>query len=111
MGRKNNRVGTRNTSRAAKKELADIPKMTRSMYKMPTANLVVPDGQCNFKSKRPKARFATETKAKKALEQAQRKREAIGSGNIEKRYYACPKGGCGGYHLTSREEYRERGAE
>lgn len=109
MGRKNSRVGTRNTSRAAKRALADIPKMTRSRYNQPTENLVVPDGQCSFKTRRPKARFGTEEKAKQALAQAQRKREAIGSGNVERRYYACPEGGCGGYHLTSREEYRPRG--
>ena len=109
MPRKNSRAGTRNTSKAARRALADIPKMPRHKYNHPTENLVVPDGQCSFKSRRPKARFATEEKAAQALKQAQKKREAVGSGNVEKRYYACPEGGCGGYHLTSREEYRPRG--
>lgn len=70
--------------------------------------MVLPDGQCTFMTPRkPKARFATEEKAAKALRQAQRLRAAQGSVHVEKRFYACPEGGCGGFHLTSREQFDE----
>ena len=67
--------------------------------------LVMPDGQCTSFGRRPKARFGTEEKAAEALASAQRRHKRVGSGHVEKRYYACPEGGCGGYHLTSRESY------
>lgn len=86
-------------------ELLDV----RSQPRIPVEDLVMPDGQCGFQSKRrPKARFATEEKAAKALLQAQQQRARVGSGHVEKRYYACPEGGCGGFHLTSRTEYEEK---
>lgn len=69
--------------------------------------LVMPDGQCTSFGRRPKARFATEAKAAEALRQAQKKRANVASGHVEKRYYPCPEGGCGGYHLTSRETFDE----
>lgn len=67
---------------------------------------MIPDGTCHFIRRSPKAMFATKEKAEKALRQAQLNRQRIGSGRMEKRFYKCPEGGCGGYHLTSREEYR-----
>lgn len=68
----------------------------------------MPDGRCDFMNPRkPKARFSSEDKAKKALEQARKRRAQMGSGHIEKRYYKCPEGGCGGWHLSSREAFDE----
>ncbi len=64
----------------------------------------MPDGQCSFQGK-PKARFATKEKAAAALKQAQQQRARVGSTHVEKRYFACPEGGCGGFHLTSRESF------
>lgn len=70
--------------------------------------MVVPDGQCRmFGAVKPKARFATEEKAAQALRQAQKTRARQGTGHVEKRFYPCPEGGCGGFHLTSREAYDE----
>lgn len=52
----------------------------------------------------------TEADANKALAQAQADRARRGSQHVEKRAYACPPGGCGGYHLTSRETFVDRRA-
>lgn len=71
--------------------------------------MVTPDGKCFFRSKFGKDIFLTETKAARALKQVQQQRLRQGTGHVEKRYYSCPEGGCGGFHLTSRETYEERG--
>lgn len=104
MGRKNRNASRVRLARRVKGE-SRPPKIV--VARVQVEDLVLPDGQCRFQGKRPKARFATAAKAKKALEQAKRQRAATGSGHVEKRYYACPEGGCGGYHLTSRETYDE----
>lgn len=71
-------------------------------------DIVLPDGQCRFQTpRRPKARFATKAKGEAALKQAQQQRSRIGSTHVEKRVYECPEGGCGGWHLTSRETFDE----
>lgn len=107
MGRKNRNAGrVRLKHRRGKQPMVMKPKR-EAPPPIPIEALVMPDGKCSFQG-RPKARFATKEKAQKALRQAQMKRARVGSGHVEKRYYACPDGGCGGYHLTSREEYRER---
>lgn len=76
---------------------------TARVQRVALADLVIHDGQCSFQRgpRRPKARFASKGAASKALSQA------LTRGSGEKRYYACPEGGCGGYHLTSREEYNQ----
>lgn len=107
MGRKNSQVRRANAQgRLARRQKGEgrINKQA-DQRRIRVEEMVLPDGQCEFQSKRPKARFATEARAAKALAQAQRQRARIGSGHVEKRYYACPEGGCGGYHLTSRETF------
>lgn len=110
MGRKNDRVraaNSRGRMNRGRKGEAPTPQV-KALPRVPIDELVLPDGQCRFQSpRRPKARFATEEKAKKALKQAQANRARMGTGHVEKRYYACPEGGCGGFHLTSRETFDE----
>jgi len=111
MGRKNSRVREKNrrgykARKGQREEFHGVamPQQPRIRVDM----LVMPDGACPRPGRRPKARFLTEEKAAQALKQAQQQRARIGSGHVEKRYYACPEVGCGGYHLTSRETYEER---
>lgn len=110
MGRKNRNV-QRSKGRFDRRQKGE-PKMPQKHLEIPrlrVEDLILPDGQCTFQSpRRPKARFATEEKAEKALRQAQYQRARTGSSRVEKRYYACPEGGCGGYHLTSRDEFDMR---
>lgn len=111
MGRKNSKVRRSNDrGRLQRGQRGDSP-FKESKHQIPRIqieDLVMPDGQCRFQSpRRPKARFATPEKAAKALEQAQRQRERSGSHHVEKRFYRCPEGGCGGFHLTSREAFDE----
>lgn len=109
MPRKNSRVGRSNDrGRIARQKHSELKTTLSKRLRLDPDRIVVPDGQCSFMARRPKARFATEAKAKIALAQAQKNRERMGSGNVERRYYACPEGGCSGYHLTSRSEYEER---
>lgn len=109
MGRKNNKVrnanqkGRLNRRQKGEQRLPEPMKQTRDRVE----DLVIPDGQCRHFTRRPKAMFLTKEKAQRALRQAQRSRERRGSGHVERRFYACPDGGCGGYHLTSREEYAQ----
>lgn len=109
MGRKNSKVRKANDrGRRARAAQAMLPKV-KEQPRIRVEDLVMPDGQCQFQSpRRPKARFATKEKAEKALKQAQLQRARVGSAHVEKRVYACPEGGCGGYHLTSREQFDER---
>jgi hypothetical protein len=76
----------------------------------PVNQLIVPTGKCYFRSRRGKLIFANEQIARKALQQAKAARQRAGSPYVERRAYACPQGGCGGWHLTSREAYQERSA-
>lgn len=111
MGRKNNNVRRSNDrGRLQRRQRGERPIKAVG----PTAPLggdlskiILPDGQCTAFSIRPKARFATEEKAAAALRQAQKVRARQGSTHVEKRFYPCPEGGCGGFHLTSREAYDE----
>lgn len=107
MGRKNNAVRRSNSAGRRRREKGEAPlPQVRHIARVDITDLVLPDGQCKFQSPRkPKARFATPEKAAKALKQAQENRARMGTGHVEKRYYPCPEGGCGGYHLSSREEF------
>lgn len=108
MGRKNNRTGR--TPQA--KRRADGSRGGRIAGwtpPPPVETLVVPKGRCFFRSRKGKMIF-TEVEADRALRQAQQGRSSRGSGYQEKRAYPCPEGGCGGWHLTSRETYQERSA-
>lgn len=109
MGRKNSKVRRANDrGRLARQAAEAVGGRGALLPRTKVEDLVLPDGQCSFQSPRfPKARFATEAKAAKALAQAQATRARRGSTHVEKRYYACPEGGCGGYHLTSRDEFDE----
>lgn len=105
MARKNSRVSKGNIRGRYRSEVrGQVPRIQAPRVSL--GELVLPDGQCMFQArKRPKARFATEESAAKALAQAQAQRARSGSAHVEKRFYPCPEGGCGGFHLTSREEY------
>lgn len=111
MGRKNDRVRRSNDrGRLARRQRGERPIKVTGPTSVPDADLskiVLPDGQCTVFSIRPKARFATREKAAAALAQAQKVRARQGSLHVEKRFYPCPEGGCGGFHLTSREQYDE----
>lgn len=110
MGRKNNAARRRNVKgRMDRRERGESrPKVALQIPRVELEDLVLPDGQCFFpRRQKPKARFATQEKAAKALKQAQQQRARNGSTHVEKRFYACPEGGCGGYHLSSREEFDE----
>lgn len=76
----------------------------------PVERLIVPTGKCFFRSRRGKLIFPDEAAARKALQQAKAARQRAGSPYAERRVYACPTGGCDGWHLTSRETYQERTA-
>jgi hypothetical protein len=81
-----------------------VPRAGRNP--IPLEEIILPDGRCDFVSKRkPKVRFSDEAKARGALAQAQRKRRESGSTHVEKSVFPCPEGGCGGWHLSSREEF------
>lgn len=109
MGRKNSRVRRANDrGRLARKQREELgrPKGYQPRPDNILDAIIIPDGRCNFGNvRKPKARFATEEKAAKALDAAQKKRKRMGHTHVETRYYACPEGGCGGFHLSSSEEY------
>lgn len=110
MPRRNDRARQRNIKGRLNRRQKGEPRLqtAHEIPRIPLEDLVLPDGQCFFPNRnRPKAMFATRQKAQKALDQAKLQRTRSGSAHVEKRYYACPEGGCGGYHLTSREEYDE----
>lgn len=75
----------------------------------PVETLVVPNGRCFRNSRKGKLRF-TKDVVEKALRQAQASRKARGTTYAENRYYEClvAEGGCGDFHLTSRETYTPR---
>lgn len=108
MGRSNKAARGRNVrlDRRAKGERRLVIK-DQSIPRTPVDELVLPDGMCMANPRKPKAYFLGEDKAQRALEQAQRARARMGSGHVEKRYYRCdhPVRPCGGFHLTSREDY------
>lgn len=108
MGRSNKAARARNhrLNRRVRGETRQSSTV-RSIPRVEASDLIIPDGQCHRNQRRPKAMFATESKAAAALKQAQQMRARMGASTVEKRYYACleTEGGCGGYHLTSRESY------
>lgn len=111
MGRKNKNVGRSKDRRRYARQAAEAVGAPKRMERpqIRAEDMVLPDGQCLFQSpRRPKARFGTKPKADKALVQAQKSRIRSGSAHVEKRVYQCPEGGCGGWHLTSREEFDEK---
>ena len=109
MGRKNSRVRRSNDrGRRNRKKLEELGVARGQRTTIPLEDIVMPDGRCNFVAKRkPKVRFSDEDKARRALAQAQQKRLDTGSSHTEKSVFRCPPGGCGGWHLSSREEFDE----
>jgi hypothetical protein len=108
MGRKNNNVRRSNDKgRMTRRMKGESPMpQVKAQPRISIEDMVLPDGQCRFQTpRRPKARFATREKADIALKQAQQQRARTGTGHVEKRVYECPEGGCGGFHLTSRETF------
>lgn len=105
MGRSNAAARRRNNRMNRREKGAPRPKTT--IPRVAAEDLVIPDGQCLRNPRKPKAKFNTPEKAATALRQAQAQRKRSGAGHMEKRYYPClaEEGGCGGYHLTSRESY------
>lgn len=109
MGRKNHRPHRTQQRRYGPGEAA--PRALRPMTPLPVSieKMVLPTGRCYFRSKGGKLIFKTEAEAAAALRQANAKRRVQSNGHVECRFYACPEGGCGGFHLTSRAEFQERG--
>jgi len=83
------------------------PKRNHKLARVPIEEMVVPVGKCYFRSRHGKLRF-TAGEVDKALAQAKRNREVNGNAYSEERYYECPPGGCGDFHLTSRTTYTPR---
>lgn len=109
MGRSNKAARQRNSRLNRRERGASRPPSVRDTLipRVDVSQLVMPDGRCTRNPRRPKDIFLTEEKARRALVQAQQTRARMGSGHMEKRYYRCEasEGGCGGHHLTSRDEY------
>jgi len=111
MGRSNKAARNRNAKGRLNRREKGAPRMGVPMMKViprvEIDDLVIPDGMCYRNPRKPKAKFIAEASAAKALAQAQAQRRRMGSSHMEKRYYPCEvaEGGCGAFHLTSREEY------
>lgn len=104
MSRRNHR-----NSKPQARRREDGSKGQRNTHvRVPLEQMIVPKGKCYFRSRGGKMIF-TQEEARAALKQAQTGRRRAGSAYAEKRVYECPEGGCGGWHLTSRETYEERG--
>lgn len=105
MGRKNKNVRRSNDrKRLHREKTAALPKRDRHA-RVDVERMVTPAGKCYFQTWNGLDIYPTPAIARRALEQVQAQRRFSGSGRIEKRFFECPEGGCGGYHLTSREEY------
>lgn len=110
MARKNKNVGrSKDRGRRALQAARERGIHARPDIQFNVEKMVTPDGRCYFRNRSGKDIFLTKEKAAQALRQVQAQRRRSGTGHVEKRYYRCPEGGCGGYHLTSRETYEERG--
>ena len=111
MARKNSRVRRSNDRGRMLRtinEAAPVAPM-RQQPRMALEDIIIPEGKCfRMNKRRGKATFSTEEKARKALRQAQQNRTRMGTGHVEKRVYQCPEGGCGGWHLSSREAFDEK---
>lgn len=105
MGRKNNRSGRRPQARRRPDGLA--PR--RGTPPPPIDRVVIPAGRCFHKNRKGKLIFVTEEKAYEALRQAKAAKIRQGSGHVPQRVYPCPEGGCGGFHLSSRTQWVDRG--
>lgn len=102
MGRKNRR---RTRPQARRRE--DGISVGRSpRVSTPVERLVIPQGRCYRNSRKGKLKFAVQD-APAALRQAKARRKKSGSRYVETRWYECEV--CGFAHLTSAEEYEERG--
>lgn len=107
MARKNKSARQRNIKgRLDRREFGTKRRASSAQGARTLDLMVIPDGQCDGNPRRPKAIFATEEKAAKALAHAQIQRKRTGSTHMEKRYYLCND--CEGYHLTSREAFNPR---
>jgi hypothetical protein len=104
MPRKNSTMRNRQAPR--RERGVPAPRRVPHMAPVPIEKIVVPKGRCFFRSRHGKLRFSADEVAK-ALKQAQHNRKLKGSTHSEARYYECPPGGCGDYHLTSRESYTD----
>lgn len=110
MGRKNGNVQrSKDRGRRARQVREEKGIKARPDIQFNVEKMVTPDGRCFFRNRFGKDIFLTKEKAERALRQVQAQRRRSGTGHVERRYYKCPEGGCGGYHLTSRESYEERG--
>jgi hypothetical protein len=107
VGRSNQAARQRNRRLDRRVKGESRRSLNPAIPRVDAAALIIPDGSCTRNPRRMKAKFNTEEKAAAALRQAQQQRIRRGSGHMERRYYLCheSEGGCGGYHLTSREEY------
>lgn len=112
MGRKNSKVRRANDrgrlQRGAREKSILAPPVV-GIPRVKVEDMVLPDSYCSFQGKR-KASFSTKDKAAVALKQARQQRARTGATEerTEKRFYPCPEGGCGGYHLTARSEFDEK---
>ncbi len=106
MGRRNNRAQGRGRPQAQRNPWAGLPApIRRDVESMPVLPI---SGRCPGPKHR--LRYATERIALEALVQVRRDRKRKGhpEASIEKRAYECEIGGCGGWHLTSRETFERR---
>ena len=104
MSRKNHRKGRPQARRST------IPVLFRPNPSVapPVEKTIIPHGRCHLRHH--KLRFY-QHEVEKALRQAQALRKSRGQeAHMEKRAYHCPtaKGGCGDWHLTSRETWEDR---
>jgi hypothetical protein len=109
VARSNQAARQRNARGRLNRREKGQPRLERDhrIARVDASDLVIPDGSCLRNPRRPKAKFNTREKAAAALRQAQQQRARLGSGHVERRFYLCEEseGGCGAYHLTSRESY------
>lgn len=107
MGRKNSRGGKIRPQAKRRPDGTRGGRRAGWVPPPPVESLIVPKGRCFFRSRKGKLIF-TRDEADRALRQAQQGRASRGSSYTESRAYECPEGGCGGWHLTSRQVYVER---
>jgi hypothetical protein len=104
MGRKNHRTRRSQASRRTLPKVFAVPVARRPI---PVEKVIIPHGRCHCRHH--KLMFH-EHEVATALSQAQALRRSRGQeAHMEKRYYHCntEKGGCGAWHLTSRDTWTE----
>lgn len=108
MPRKNRSKGRPQARRKRPDEVTFVAP--RSLPKPPPVEqMIMPHGRCHLRH--GKLRFH-QHEVSAALRQAQALRRSRGQeAHMEKRFYECEKdkGGCGSWHLTSRESWEARG--